>query len=320
MSQPEVTIIFNPRAGGNKQRFLSEILQHAGVKVELLQTTHPGHARELARKVRAHKRLFVAGGDGSLNEALNGLLDAQIDGHDVPPIGIIPLGTANVLAVEVGLSLRAKVIADYINNPGMVWVRPGVVNGRAFFLMVGMGADADTVDNVSLRLKRLIGKGAYVLEGLRSIFFPRHRDFEVCIGRENYRASGVIVTHAKHYGGAFVISDDASLTSNQLDVLMMPGNGIWALARYGLALTLHRLHKQSDVSLVRTERLTIKSHCGPAPIQIDGENAGKLPCEISLSPYPVRLMVPTLYANQHNGPGDALTSPNTPILQITSDK
>ena len=185
--------------------------------------------------------------------------------------------------------------------------------------MVGMGADADTVDNVSLRLKRLIGKGAYVLEGLRSIFFPRHRDFEVSIGRENYRASGVIVTHAKHYGGAFVISDDASLTSNQLDVLLMPGNGIWALARYGLALTLNRLHKQSDVSLVRTERLTIKSHCGPAPLQIDGENAGKLPCEISLSPYPVHLMVPSAYATQHNAQADATAKGAKPVLQIAAD-
>ena len=116
MTEADVTVIFNPRAGGNKQRFLSQILQHAGVKVDLLQTTHPGHARELARKVRAHQRLFVAGGDGSLNEALNGLLDAQIEGHEVPPLGIIPLGTANVLAVEVGLEIKARAIADYINN------------------------------------------------------------------------------------------------------------------------------------------------------------------------------------------------------------
>jgi diacylglycerol kinase family enzyme len=162
--------------------------------------------------------------------------------------------------------------------------------------MVGAGTDADTVANVSLRLKRLIGKGAYVLEGLRNIFFPRHRDFEVNIGRENYRVSGVVVTHARHYGGGFIISPEASLTSNSLDVVLMPGNGIGALSRYGLALALNRLHAQSDVSLVRAERITIKSHCGPAPLQIDGESAGKLPCEISLSPYPVQLMVPPVYA------------------------
>lgn len=292
MTQPDVTVIFNPRAGGNKQRFLSKILQHAGIRVELLQTTHPGHARELARKVRAHRRLFVAGGDGSLNEALNGLIDARLEGHDVPPLGIIPLGTANVLAVEVGLALKAKAIADYITNPEMVPVRPGMVNGRAFFLMVGMGADADTVANVSLKLKRMIGKGAYVLEGLRNIFNPRHRDFEVNIGRDSYRVAGVVVTHAKHYGGAFVISPESCLTAKALDVVLMPGNGIWALSRYGLALTLSRLHEQTDVSVVRAERITITSHCGPAPLQIDGENAGKLPCEISMSPYQVQLMVP----------------------------
>lgn len=319
MTHTDVTVIFNPRAGGNKQRFLSKILQHAGTRVELLQTTHPGHARELARKVRAHQRLFVAGGDGSLNEALNGLLDAQIDGHEVPPLGIIPLGTANVLAVEVGLEIKARAIADYINNPGMVWVRPGLVNGRAFFLMVGMGADADTVANVSLRLKRMIGKGAYVLEGMRNILFPRHRDFEVNIGRENYRVAGVVATHAKHYGGAFVISPDAKLTSNMLDVVLMPGNSIGALSRYGLALTLNRLHEQSDVSVVSTERLTITSHCGPAPLQIDGESAGKLPCEISLSPYPVRLMVPHLYAAQCNGADAGEADSNKPLLQLTAE-
>ncbi|MBX2829659.1 MAG: YegS/Rv2252/BmrU family lipid kinase [Rhodospirillales bacterium] len=315
MTHAGVTVIFNPRAGGNKQRFLSKILQHAGVKVELLQTTHPGHARELARKVRAHQRLFVAGGDGSLNEALNGLLDAQIEGHEVPPLGVIPLGTANVLAVEVGLERKAKAIADYINNPGMVWVRPGLVNGRAFFLMVGMGADADTVANVSLKLKRMIGKGAYVLEGLRNIIFPRHRDFEVNIGRENYRVSGVVVTHAQHYGGEFIISPTANLTDNGFDVVLMPGNGVGALSRYGLALTLNRLHEQSDVSVVRAERITITSHCGPAPLQIDGESAGKLPCEISLSPYPVRLMVPQAYAKAAAGEVENITAP----LQIAAD-
>ncbi|MCC9624317.1 YegS/Rv2252/BmrU family lipid kinase [Thalassospira sp. MA62] len=315
MTHAGVTVIFNPRAGGNKQRFLSSILQHAGVRVELLQTTHPGHARELARKVRADQRLFVAGGDGSLNEALNGLLDAQIDGHPVPPLGIIPLGTANVLAVEVGMPIKARAIAEYVNNPGFVWVRPGLVNGRAFFLMVGMGADADTVANVSLRLKRLIGKGAYVLEGLRNIFFPRHRDFEVSIGRENYRVAGAVITHARHYGGAFIISPDASLTDNSLDVVLMPGNGISALSRYGLALTLNRLHAQSDVSVVRTERVTVTSHCGPAPLQIDGESAGKLPCEISLSPYPVKLMVPEAYAQAAGG----ITPTGGEVLRIAAD-
>ena len=319
MTHADVTVIFNPRAGGNKQRFLSKILQHAGIRVELLQTTHPGHARELARKVRAHQRLFVAGGDGSLNEALNGLLDAQIDGHEVPPLGVIPLGTANVLAVEVGLERKAKAIADYINNPGQVWIRPGLVNGRAFFLMVGMGADADTVANVSLKLKRMIGKGAYVLEGLRNIFFPRHRDFEVNIGRENYRVAGVVVTHAQHYGGEFIISPTAKLTDNGFDVVLMPGNGIGALSRYGLALTLNRLHEQSDVSVVRSERITITSHCGPAPLQIDGESAGKLPCEISLSPYPVRLMVPQAYADIHNGSNEGTTVSSQPMLQIAAD-
>lgn len=295
MSDDGITIIFNPRAGGNKQRFLSSILQRAGVKVELLQTTHPGHARELARKVRAGRRLYVAGGDGSLNEALNGLLDAQIDGHEVPPLGIIPLGTANVLAVEVGLGVNTRAVAGYINDPVHVWVRPGLVNGRAFFLMVGIGADADTVANVSLKLKRLIGKGAYVLEGLRNMAFPRHRDFEVGIGRDQYRVAGVVATHASHYGGKFIISPQASLTDNKLDVVLMPGSGSLATARYGLALTMNRLFRQSDVSVIRTERLTITSHCGPAPVQIDGESAGQLPCEISLSPYPVRLMVPRAY-------------------------
>lgn len=319
MAHTDVTVIFNPRAGGNKQRFLSRILQYAGVKVELLQTTHPGHARELARKVRAHQRLFVAGGDGSLNEALNGLLDAQIDGHEVPPLGVIPLGTANVLAVEIGLARKARAIADYINNPGQVWIRPGLVNGRAFFLMVGMGADADTVANVSLKLKRLIGKGAYVLEGLRNIIFPRHRDFEVNIGRESYRVAGVVVTHAQHYGGEFIISPTAKLTDNAFDAVLMPGNGLGALSRYGLALTLNRLHEQSDVSVVRTERITINSHCGPAPMQIDGESAGKLPCEITLSPYPVRLMVPPAYAAACNGTDAGHGAVAQPLLQIAAD-
>lgn len=127
--------------------------------------------------------------------------------------------------------------------------------------------------------------------------------------------SGVVVTHARHYGGAFIISPEASLTENSLDVVMMPGNGIGALSRYGLALTLNRLHVQSDVSVVRAERITINSHCGPAPLQIDGESAGKLPCEISLSPYPVRLMVPPAYAALASGSDDVPKD----LLRIAAD-
>ncbi|MFH1804978.1 MAG: diacylglycerol kinase family protein [Pseudomonadota bacterium] len=311
-----ITIIFNPRAGGNKQRLLSAILQRAGLHVDLLQTTHPGHARELARRVRARQKLFVAGGDGSLNEALNGLLDAKLDGHDIPPLGIIPLGTANVLAVEVGLGTGASAVAAYLNDPVPVWVRPGMVNGRAFFLMVGVGTDADTVAGVSLKLKRMIGKGAYVWEGLRNIIFPHHRDFEVNIGRDQYRVSGMVATRAAHYGGKFIIAPDASLTENSLHIVLMPGNSIGALARYGLALTLNRLHEQSDVTVTMTQHLTITSHCGPAPMQIDGESAGMLPCEISLSPWPVQLMVPRAYAKAA-GMADAI--PAGTMLQIAAN-
>src|SRR5262249_60700955 len=143
--------------------------------------------------------LVIAGGGGTINEAVNGLLSRG--GGAASPLALVPLGTANVLANEIGLVTAPAAVARTIARGAAVRAYVGIANGRCFTAMAGAGFDAHVVAHVSLRLKRLLGKGAYVLESLRQLWrfpFPRYR---VTIDGQSYDAASVIVAKGHYYGG-----------------------------------------------------------------------------------------------------------------------
>ena len=115
----------------------------------------------------------IAGGDGTINEVLNGI------DVNAPPVAIIPIGTANVLAAEIGLETKPKVIADTITSGCPQPINLGIANGQRFAVMASMGFDAEVVSNVNLSLKRYFGKGAYALEALRQLLTYSAPDFKL---------------------------------------------------------------------------------------------------------------------------------------------
>lgn len=288
-----ITVIFNPRAGKQNRQKLARILSAVNGAVQIRETEGAGHARVLAKQVSSDSRLFVAGGDGTINEALNGLMDCLNEGRTAPQLGIIPMGTANVLAIEIGLVHRHRPLIAYLNDPQIIRVRPGLANDRAFLLMVGAGPDAHTVAHISPRLKARIGKWAYVWQGLHTILRAPGPIMTVTIGPHRYRAAGLIATHASHYAGRYVIAPDANLTRDALNIVLMSENSRSALARYALSLVLNRLHTQSDVQNLTATELQIDCLDGEVPLQIDGEYLGASPCRVSLSDKSIDLLVPT---------------------------
>jgi diacylglycerol kinase family enzyme len=264
-----------------------------------VETTAAGDARRLAAACDAARYgvIAVAGGDGTINEVVNGLVGRS----DAPAVGIAPLGTANVLAHELGLGFSATAVARTIVAGRELLVQPGeAVNGagaRCFSLMAGAGFDAKVVAGVSAPLKRRLGRAAYVWRSLVEARRYRPVRYEVEIDGVRHVASSVIVTRSRHYAGPYVVAPGAALGTPLLHVCLFERWGRSQAFRYGLALLLGRLPRAAGYRVIagRAVRVSVLSDAGERreqPVQIDGDNALTLPVSIGLSPGAVRLLQP----------------------------
>ncbi len=283
-----ILVIHNPAAGGRRRRFLDAVLGRLardGVQVTLRATTRRGDAERFAREASLDRfeRLVVAGGAGTINEVINGLADRRL------PVAIIPLGTANVLAAELSLPADAMRLAETIRTGRWHEVVIGRANGRAFTMMAGIGFDAHVVAHVDLRLKRRIGKLAYVLETLVQLWRYRPISYEVAVDGTPYRAASVIVAKGHYYGGRFVCAPAARLDAPELHVCLFGNAGRRHVVRYAAALLLGRLHRLSDVAIVPARVVEIAGPLGE-PVQGDGDTLTRLPARIETLSGALRLI------------------------------
>ena len=285
-------IVFNPAAGRRRAQFLWRVLDVMvanGIRIDLAETARPGHAEDLARAAaQAGKTLVVAaGGDGTIAEVANGLM-----GSDTR-LGVIPLGTANVLAHELGLPFAPASVAAALafGRTRPLW--PGVASGgetsRLFVQMLGVGFDAQVVHNLSLSLKRVLGRGAYVLQTLREL--PRY-DFapvRVRIDNVEIEAASVIVSKGRLYGGTYKLAPDARPGEPGFSVVLFERPGPWATLLYGAALPLGMLSRAPGVRHLRASRVDfIGNHRAPA--QADGDPAGYSGLSVADAPGPIQVV------------------------------
>jgi YegS/Rv2252/BmrU family lipid kinase len=291
-----VTVVFNPTAGGRRRgRFEAtlRLLRESGCAITVQATAARGDAEAMARAYGTSPPtsdvLAVAGGDGTINEALNGLLT---NGAAASPLALVPLGTANVLAAEIGLVTAPAVVARTIAQGVAADAYVGIANGRCFAAMAGVGFDAHVVANVGLGLKRRLGKGAYVLESIRQLFcfrFPRYR---VTVDGQAHEAASVIVAKGRYYAGRFVCAPEARLDRPEFHVCLFERGGRWNAIRYAVALALGRLPRLADFRIVRGRTVTIDGPAGD-PLQGDGDIIAGLPARIEIAPRPLRLVMPS---------------------------
>jgi diacylglycerol kinase (ATP) len=285
-----VAVIYNPVAGflqrGRLRRFLKH-LRGKGHEILLRRTEGPGHATEIAASLDPEliDVVVAAGGDGTINEVANGLIDRPI------PLAIAPLGTANVFAFELGLGLTMRRAAAMPSEGHVAEIRPALAGGRGFLLMVSAGPDARVVSKVDTGWKRLIGKGAYVLAALREIASGDRRRVRLRIDGEDHEAGLAIITHASHYAGPFVIAPDARLGDDTVTVILFRGSHRFAQLRYGLALLTNRVARLRDVTVLRARSVRIEGPEGE-PIQSDGDVIGHAPMSVVLGDGRLRVLVP----------------------------
>jgi len=289
---PRLTVIYNPVAGqrhGVRLRKTFQALERAGAALTVIETQRAGDAERAAAQASPDDAdiLIAAGGDGTINEVVNGLMAAP---GPVPPLGIIPLGTANVLAQEIGLKLGSRKIASAILGGRRLNVYPGRANGRYFLMMGGVGFDAEVVAHVDPAWKRRTGPLAYLAEALNQ---SRRYAFETCGGEIDgapFEARWIVVCNGSRYGGPFIAAPAARLTEPGFSVCLMNG-ARFDIARYGWALAMGRLKHQPDVRILPAQHVRVDGPVG-CKVQGDGDIIASLPVDIVAADRSIELVVP----------------------------
>ena len=240
---------------------------------------------------------MAAGGDGTINEVLDGVANTKV------PLGILPAGTANVLATEIGLSHSLEGAATLMSECVATRVAIGRLDGgpqpRHFLCMAGVGFDAHIVYNLSVGLKQRLGKAAYWVGGFSQVA-GRFPEFNVEIdGAAREVCSFALISRVRNYGGDFEIAQSIGLVDNCFEVALFRGRTAFPYFKYLLGLTTGRLAGMRGVSFVKAQCLRVS-----APedrriyIQVDGESSGHLPARVSLVPDALTLLVPPAYLSR----------------------
>jgi diacylglycerol kinase (ATP) len=286
----EAVIIGNPNSGsagdeGYLERF-ADALRAGGLEVEVLNTERPDHATELAA-MAGDRLVIAAGGDGTVNEVVNGLSkDATL--------GILPLGTANVLARELGLPLKPEVACERILSSTGSQMDVGVATDkegteRRFTCMAGIGFDANVVREVTPRLKRCLKTLAFPLTALKVYLEGNLPKLHVIDGDTTHVAQLAVVANGHYYGGDFKVAEEASLTSGKLEVVLVEKVG--RLLRADIfARVLAKRPLDRDAKSFPARDIRAESSSGHVPVQIDGELWGQLPMSFCIEPAAIRVI------------------------------
>jgi YegS/Rv2252/BmrU family lipid kinase len=299
-SGKRLLVIYNPTAGGRRKRRLQAVLERlraAGASVELKPTLARGDAERFAAELdpTACDVVVAAGGDGTINEVANGLLTAIARGVAAPPLGIVPMGTANVLARELEILGSIEKIVQNLLQGRVVPIRLGradsSVGTRHFIMMAGVGFDAHVVATVSLALKRWIGKGAYAVASLRRLLGYRADLYRLTVDDVPYQAASVIVARGRFYAGSFVIAPPSRLEQPKLHACLFALAGRRHVVRYGHAMLRNRLHQAEAYSVLPAERVAVLGHPGE-PVQGDGDIIARLPATFTLESAALNFLMP----------------------------
>lgn len=303
----KTTLIYNPIAGRQpvrRERQMREavtVLQNAGMEVTLAPTTGPGAARDLAREAARQTvdLVLVCGGDGTVNEIINGLAP----GNTV--LGILPGGTANIIGKELRLPHHPVRAARQISRwrPRRIalgqasWpdaADPSGIARRYFVSVAGIGFDAYIIHKLAWSFKISWGVVAYVVEAVRQAWRYEFPPFicETETGRR--RATLAVVHRAGHYAGWLTLAPKANLFRPTFTTCLFPSRNRARYFWYALAVLLRQHLRLSDVELTEGLRMACSSEDQTMPIyfELDGELAGKLPATFEIVPDALTLLVP----------------------------
>ncbi|MEM7571051.1 MAG: diacylglycerol kinase family protein, partial [Pseudomonadota bacterium] len=290
-------VLFNPIAGRRKQSRIHDIvgrLRSNGADVDITPTSGPGHAVELARDAALASDVDViiaAGGDGTISECATGLLEAGRRGvsYDaLVPLGILPMGTANVLAMDLGLVTVAGIARRRIARtllcgnvrPLQVGLVSNALEERAFVMMVGAGFDGAAVGAVDPITKKRFGKVAYVKAGIEAIIAgPGEGAVLEQEGKPLSKSAWVIVTNGQHYAGGYRLTKRTSLNRRGLAALSINGISRLSIVRSNAALGLRLFDSPQNSKAHMGDTFRIDGPGRDCLVEVDGDYFGLAPVE-----------------------------------------
>ena len=279
-----VSLVVNPAAGSSSFRSLDRIKSLLQKKSSLSTfiTKKQGDAFEFAKGLKKTDRIVVAGGDGTINEVINGLLSSEDPKTREIPISIIPTGTANVLAKELGIPEDIDGAVHRLISGSARKISLGRINGRYFSLMTGIGFDGETVLGVKNDfIKKISGKLAHVVSGLKVLINYSPASIKIITPEKEIHGYFAVIGNAKCYGGFYYVTPDASVTENILDLCVVKGRTRLDLLRFIIGVLRQKHIGTRDVEYVKASELEVTSD-SRVHLQIDGEYFGTLPVKIGV--------------------------------------
>ncbi len=294
-----VCLIFNPTAKGDKARRLQRHLDVISADCTLKQTWAAGAARQLASEaVREEYDVIVAaGGDGTLNEVVNGIAD-EPGGLERVKLGVLPLGTINVFAREFGIPIDLKKAWNTVLNgsdteidlPCMTQRANGGKIRRHFAQLAGSGLDARAVELVDYSLKKKVGPLAYLHAGVKAL---TAKQFRISVDCDEHAATGelILIGNGRYYGGTYPIFHRADPRDRLLDVCVFPKIDWGAAMKAGWAWFSRNWTNLAGAEYFQTAEIRLSSDPA-APLELDGEPCGSLPATFAIGDRRLKVIVP----------------------------
>jgi diacylglycerol kinase (ATP) len=285
-----VLIVANPKAGAFSLRVLAEIetaLNRNALYVETRCSEKQGDIREIVATIgEGFDVVAVYGGDGSINEAVAGLRD--IAGRP-PALALIAGGTTNVLALETKTGFVSTQVAQDISDGRTMPLHYGLANGQPFVLMASAGSDAAVVHRFPRRLKKAIGKWAYIAAAIAQKREARTPDVLVKTEDRTRACRIAICANASRYGGDFVLAPNTHAMRAGLQFVLIEDDSLLSLLRIGWCLLTRRRLDMAGVSIFAADAAEIDAQPA-APAQLDGDPFGVTPLQIRVAPTPLKLI------------------------------
>jgi len=293
-----ILLIANPTSGGDARPRIGHaaaFFQAAGARVEVVLTRQRGDARRLAEEARDGRcdRVVVAGGDGTLNEVANGLCGSNV------PVALLPLGTVNVFALETGIPLSLEDACRLALEGRPRPISLGRIGDEVFLLMASVGWDAAAVARLRPVVKRRFGRLAYALSAVEALLAQPPGRVELHLPDGSRRSGfGVVAGNGRYYGGRYVITPQASLFSERLELCLLRRGSRLAMLGYALRLGLHLPLRPPAVEFHGVQSVEIVGQ--DVPVQVDGDAWGTLPVQLTCLPRALTVVLPATFLEGQN--------------------
>jgi YegS/Rv2252/BmrU family lipid kinase len=294
-----IRVIYNPVAGLKMVRNIDRVrkaLASLTTPFEIRETSGPGDAVLLAREA-AHsgmETVIAVGGDGTVNEVANGLAGTATR------LLVVPYGTGNVFAAEVGLPKSVEGCISLLSTGRTITVRLAKAGERHFLLLASAGFDAEVLERMDARGKNYLGIGAYLLSGAKHLLRDQPGLWVELPGRERLEAQAVIVCRGRKYGGGVIMAPSGNLERDTLQMIALRRLGRLPILRFVWNVLRGKHADSPEVLITETSSVFIRSRI-PSAAQVDGDYLGALPVRFEMTDVSVRIVVPPAYSREKPG-------------------